>query len=211
MYSALKAGEARQHSSKSYNKATWHPDIQVASMDVQGAHGVQFQTTGRYSSERHRIELLPEETLYLVERGGLECWTEEGIAMSTQHVWAVTFGGGSLSLEQYQVRSYSSSTYKKALIGTIQVYAYLRRLGYSVHRASMGYQAKDPISAAFSSSTLWSRVWQRLRSVFTWPIHVLHRFGYHTALVGTLVRRILPLKPVTNSLLSGVRWNTYCR
>lgn len=103
MFAALQAGEARQHSSRSYNRATWHPELQLASMEVHGAHGVAFQTLGRYSSERQRIELWPEETLYLVERGGLECWTEEGVAMSTQHVWAVAFSGGSLTLEQYQV------------------------------------------------------------------------------------------------------------
>lgn len=74
-------------------------------MDVQGTHGIHFQTMGRYEASRQRIELLPEETLFLVERGGLECWTEEGVPMSAQHVWMAAFTSGILSCEQYQVFS----------------------------------------------------------------------------------------------------------
>lgn len=104
MYTALRLGQTRTHNSKSYNKATWHPELARASMSVEGVHGIHFQTMGRYIAQRQRIELLPEELLYLVERGALECWTEEGVPMSAQHVFMVAFTSGILTFEQYQVR-----------------------------------------------------------------------------------------------------------
>lgn len=64
-----------------------------------------------------RLELLPEEALYLVERGALFCWRasslvspnfeepEEmaGVPMSVQEAYADMIGKEDLSLEKYQV------------------------------------------------------------------------------------------------------------
>ncbi|KAG6909749.1 hypothetical protein DXG01_015465 [Tephrocybe rancida] len=64
-----------------------------------------------------RVELLPEEIIYLVERGSLLCWkgsvldlsgtqTEmAGPPMSVQQVYAEMLGVGGLTLERLQVRS----------------------------------------------------------------------------------------------------------
>ena len=71
-----------------------------------------------------RLELLPEEALYLVERGALFCWKEhdliaqntqqgssledvEGYPMSVQQSYAEMIGREDLTLERYQVRCFS--------------------------------------------------------------------------------------------------------
>ena len=71
-----------------------------------------------------RLELLPEEALYLVERGALFCWKEhnliakntpqgssledvEGSPMSVQQAYTEMVGREDLTLERYQVRSVS--------------------------------------------------------------------------------------------------------
>ena len=66
-----------------------------------------------------RLELLPEEALYLVERGSMFCWKEEGeeaiveagvlpdgvdgTPMTVQQAYAEMIGRGDLTLERYQV------------------------------------------------------------------------------------------------------------
>ena len=80
-------------------------------------HGIHFQVMGHHHHGRRRTELWPEEALYLVDRGNLECWTEEGVPMSAQHAWSSMIGAAELTLERYLV------------------YAHLRRLGYAVLRA----------------------------------------------------------------------------
>ena len=74
-----------------------------------------------------RLELLPEEALYLVERGALFCWKEhelfsentqqmspledvEGSPMSVQQAYAEMIGRENLTLERYQVRLFFSGT-----------------------------------------------------------------------------------------------------
>ena len=68
-----------------------------------------------------RLELLPEEALYLIERGAMFCWKEhdlltrnapqgsplkdmEGSPMSVQQAYAEMIGREGLTLERYQVR-----------------------------------------------------------------------------------------------------------
>jgi len=63
-----------------------------------------------------RLELLPEEAMYLVERGSLFCWKEsdmvssvpsieriEGVPMTVQQVHTEMIGLEDLTLEKYQV------------------------------------------------------------------------------------------------------------
>jgi tRNA-splicing endonuclease subunit Sen54 len=66
-------------------------------------HGVHFSTMGRYEGARKRLELLPEEALYLLDRGTVECWTEQGVPMSVQQGFAEMIGTEDLTLERYQV------------------------------------------------------------------------------------------------------------
>ena len=73
-----------------------------------------------------RLELLPEEAIYLIERGSLFCWREsdtdysdnvkkdgenpfeiiEGAPMTVQQAFSEMIGKEGLTLEKYQVRSY---------------------------------------------------------------------------------------------------------
>ena len=66
-----------------------------------------------------RLELLPEEAIYLVERGSLFCWRTmessmigisgldgmEGSPMTVQQVFAEMIGQDGLSSEKYQVHA----------------------------------------------------------------------------------------------------------
>jgi len=78
-----------------------------------------------------RLELLPEEALYLVERGALFCWKEhdliakntqqgssledvEGSPMSVQQSYAEMIGKEDLTLERYQVRLFSRGQARSA-------------------------------------------------------------------------------------------------
>lgn len=78
------------------------------------------QTPDEPASEKiqKRLELLPEEALYLVERGAMFCWKEhesfdthnlrpeemQGSPMSVQQAFAEMIGKEDLTLEKYQVR-----------------------------------------------------------------------------------------------------------
>jgi len=69
------------------------------------------------------VWLLPEETIYLVERGNMQCWWEDGIPMTLQAVYTACLeaAGG---LDSYQV------------------YAYLKRCGYIIYR-SLGSNGQE--------------------------------------------------------------------
>lgn len=71
-------------------------------MNVQDTHGIHFNSLGQYNSLRSRIELLPEEALYMVERGSLECWTQEDVAMSAQQAFSCMLEKGDLTIDKYQ-------------------------------------------------------------------------------------------------------------
>ncbi|OAV91533.1 hypothetical protein PTTG_04073 [Puccinia triticina 1-1 BBBD Race 1] len=144
LFTALSAG-VRGHSSRDHVRCVWtsrkrgerYEDEPVVPPYVDGtAKGVLFSSIGRWSRERKRLELSPEELLYLVERGTVECWTAEdrasgqgAVPMTVQHAWAEIMGTSQLSLERYQV------------------YAYLKRLGYIVLR-------KEHVDSIWRSQTL---------------------------------------------------------
>lgn len=115
----------RDFISKSISCAVWCPSI--ARAHVTSARGVHFGSMGHSvprpplkegSFATHkRLELLPEEALYLVERGTLLCTKEsdvlksdmlgmqavDGAPMSVQQAFAEMIGSEDLSLEKYQV------------------------------------------------------------------------------------------------------------
>lgn len=119
--------------SKSVSYAVWYPNLARAHVTV--ARGVHFTSMGhsvqRPSSSsspstasgkslKKRLELLPEETLYLAEKGALFCWkascddgpgenvvdwdsSSQGAPMSVQQAYAEMIGTGDLTLDRYQV------------------------------------------------------------------------------------------------------------
>ena len=72
--------------------------------------------TGKGSTKpQKRLELLPEEAVYLIERGALFCWKDvqvdltglgdvEGAPMTVQQAFAEMIGKQDLTLEKYQVK-----------------------------------------------------------------------------------------------------------
>ncbi|KAK6540411.1 tRNA-splicing endonuclease subunit sen54 [Orbilia ellipsospora] len=135
MFQALSV--ERMHTGKNRLTATWHPTRRLAK--IHTTHGTHFKSMGRADSTGTTY-LLPEELIYMVERGSLECFYHEpddsidlNVPMSVQAVYAAALEstGG---LERYQV------------------YAHLRRYGYIVYRnpkeqydelfKSVGYQNK---------------------------------------------------------------------
>jgi hypothetical protein len=121
---------------KSLSHAIWYPAL--ARAHVPAARGVHFASLGHSVAraapltqssnadcadaqsrskpgEHKRLELLPEETLYLVERGSLACaFAYDDMdpaleaarpAMSVQQAFAAMIGTEGLTLERYQVRA----------------------------------------------------------------------------------------------------------
>lgn len=182
MFEALKA--TRTVSSKNISYGIWYPDLSRTHVTV--ARGVHFSSIG-HSAPRHteeedynepatskskiqkRLELLPEEAIYLVERGSMFCWKNAptisnarkidstvfdcpitGPPMSVQHVYTEMIGRECLTLEKYQV------------------YAYLKRLGYAVMRAEPP-DLYYPIPAPFlqTPSQTSPSISQRVISLFS--------------------------------------------
>lgn len=132
--------ELMRYRSKTISYGIWY-----SSMDrvhVTTAHGIHFSTMG-YSISRtvqcnntnnetqgpssklpKRLELLPEEALYLIERGALFCYKSvssevsltdpssyetqsPGVPMSVQEAFAEMIGREELTLERYQVTDFA--------------------------------------------------------------------------------------------------------
>jgi hypothetical protein len=128
--------------SKTISYGIWYPSIDR--VHVTTAHGIHFSTMGhsisrtvqcdntdnesRGSSSKlpKRLELLPEEALYLIERGALFCYKSlsggaslvypsnyktqsPGGPMSVQQAFAEMIGREELTLERYQVIDLRSS------------------------------------------------------------------------------------------------------
>jgi tRNA-splicing endonuclease subunit Sen54 len=133
----------RLHQAKSHLVAQYCPDASRyggACVRVDNAHGPHFRTIGR-GDNKNRVWLLPEEALYLIERGSLDIrWSDRQLRgagggdqvedeenhedeplgelpMSVQGAYASLIGRSGLTLERYQV------------------FAGLKRLGYTVVRA----------------------------------------------------------------------------
>lgn len=91
---------------------------------IEQPKGPNLRTIGKGDSQG-RLSLLPEETLYLVERGSLDLrWRSdelEGIPLSLQAAYAYLLGNQGLTLERYTV------------------YTGLKRSGYVVHRGPAWY------------------------------------------------------------------------
>ncbi|KAG2123798.1 tRNA-splicing endonuclease subunit sen54 N-term-domain-containing protein, partial [Suillus clintonianus] len=166
MFDALKADRAI--SSKSASYGIWCP--QISRVHVTVARGIHFSVMGHSAARpaptengstklQKRLELLPEEALYLIERGALFCWKDiqvdltglgdvEGAPMSVQQAFAEIIGKEDLTLEKYQV------------------FAYLRRLGYVVTRTdppSPSYPVPPPRLTSDGALSFF----RRLSSIFS--------------------------------------------
>ncbi|KAJ0424883.1 hypothetical protein BJY00DRAFT_298854 [Aspergillus carlsbadensis] len=130
---------------------------------VTNPKGGQFKTIGQ-ADRWNRVWLLPEEALYLLERGSLDVrWPrgavgegdeddieDSGIPMSLQAVYACFIGHSGLTMERFSV------------------YTGLRRLGYSVFRAP-GWSQSDAAGSAgqHEAGQLIKRQGPGLMGIFT--------------------------------------------
>ncbi|KAI7380713.1 hypothetical protein KC328_g12633, partial [Hortaea werneckii] len=152
----------RVHQAKGYTVATYHPETNMAY--TYNPKGVLFSRIGQIfavnedplgnENRGSRMWLLPEEVLFLLERGAIDVrWPPEeadedprGLPMSLQGAYAVFIGdeeahAGALSFERFSV------------------YSGLRRMGYTVHRAPT-WAGPGPPSAKECFAPLTRRTWQ---------------------------------------------------
>ncbi|KAL2870665.1 tRNA-splicing endonuclease subunit sen54 N-term-domain-containing protein [Aspergillus lucknowensis] len=149
---------------------------------VTNPKGQLFRTIGQ-ADRWSRIWLLPEEALYLLERGSLDIrWPrcavgdgeeddveDSGIPMSLQAAYACFLGHGGLTMERFSV------------------YTGLRRLGYTVIRAP-GWTQDSNIEAAGAKSSdelenqLLRRQGPGLAGIFTRFLEWLHASPPTTAM-----------------------------
>ncbi|KAG8705536.1 tRNA-splicing endonuclease subunit sen54 [Ceratobasidium sp. 394] len=149
MFEALRG--SRGASSKTISYAIWYPNIARAHVVV--ARGTHFLTLGHSAvrpsnsanlepgKPQKRLELMPEEALYLMERGSLFCWRESEAPEDL-----LTHSSNTLDLEDYDTSYGVPMTVQQAFaemigvegleLGCYIVYAYLKRLGYIVGRAT---------------------------------------------------------------------------
>lgn len=169
MFDTLKA--TRTISSKAVSYAIWYPSIGRAHVTL--AKGIHFSAMG-HSAPRpvgvekiyKRLELLPEEAIYLVERGSLFCWKDVGLDLA--HAGLENIPGAPMTVQQVyaEMLGVENLTLEK-----LQVYTYLKRLGYAVTRAnppSSYYPTPPPWpTQALADKTTPSRsIIQRILSIF---------------------------------------------
>ncbi|PPQ85172.1 hypothetical protein CVT25_004179 [Psilocybe cyanescens] len=200
--------------SKAVSYATWHPDI--ARTHVTVARGIHFSNMGHSApisvlgedgnfKIQKRLELLPEEAIYLIERGSLFCWKDidldmglipgmtevNGSPMTVQQAFSEMIGREDLTLEKFQV------------------YAYLKRLGYVVTRTNppdshypvppsrlLSKPTSSILARIKSFFPLWlSSVTRTIFGAFNWwkPVHI-SRWLHHDKGYASLFRamRFLP-------------------
>lgn len=140
---------------------------------VPNPKGQYFKSMGR-ADRWNRVWLLPEEALYLIERGSLDIrWpvsvtgptAEEGeedlgIPMSLQAAYACFTGRGGLSVERFSV------------------YTGLRRLGYTVIRAPGWDDESDEVQDEESAP-------QQGLGIFGRFLHWLHNWNNSTGITTT--------------------------
>ncbi|KAI5991159.1 tRNA-splicing endonuclease subunit sen54 N-term-domain-containing protein [Pisolithus albus] len=194
MFETLRA--ERGISSKSASYGIWYPS--VTRVHVVTSRGVHFASmghsvsrpsgnsgntepeSGKNRNTETRLELLPEEAIYLIERGALFCYksipgnpsrinlenveeTSPGAPMTVQQAYAEMIGREDMSLERYQV------------------YAYLRRLGFVLMRAKPPTSALPVVpSGSPCLPAAWaSNIWQTIVKSFSYLfLKVLNVVGW---------------------------------
>ena len=136
-----------------------------------------------------RLELLPEEALYLVERGSLFVTKLsstlksvipgmddiDGAPMSVQQAFAEMIGTEDLLLEKYQVLLHVLfSIFLIFFYHCHQVFAYLKRLGFSVTRAEAP-TSYYPSAQPYVTHRPTTSFLQRLSSWFHSYVYRFHR------------------------------------
>lgn len=139
MYNAISV--EREMTGKSYIRATWHAELGLGSLHAHDARGAMFKGLGKTDSAQNTW-LLPEELLFMIDRGNLECFYQsEDIPMSLQAAYAECL----------------------PLIGLdcFQVYSHLKRAGFHVLRSPPCLQETE--SGGPGRSILNARFWSTVQ------------------------------------------------
>ncbi len=124
MYSVFKGSEDRlQDRLSEFITAVWHHDRGQAYVDKP--KGRLFMNVGIPVSGG-AFWLMPEETIWMVERGSMICFDKDGVQLSVSQCYAACLEA--LCIEKIQVILWYSSDE--------QVYTDLKRSGYIVRRAA---------------------------------------------------------------------------
>ncbi|KAH8834252.1 hypothetical protein DL96DRAFT_1579986 [Flagelloscypha sp. PMI_526] len=171
MMSVLRTAE-RKSISKAMSFGVWDPQISRSYVTIP--RGILWNTMGHSAphGKRRRLELLPEETLYMIERGNLWC-TLEGQHCSSDNANEEVIGPP-ISAEQ----AFTSMIGREGLtLERYQVYAYLKRLGYIVTRTTAPND-HYPVPPPFVPQTFQQTAttfWQSVRDLFVAPFRAMHR------------------------------------
>lgn len=190
--------------SKNVSYAIWMPELARAHMTLaRGNHLLSvghsapqdawarenYESVSSKDKLAKRVELLPEETLYLIERGSMFCWKQDdpavpiepgceeqlGSPMTVQQAYAEMIGKEEITLEKYQVSTEMCVSWKSGNSDVIQVFAYLKRLGYVVTRArapNKFYPVPPPYKASVKSGQQ-RNILSRICESFLWPFRAL--------------------------------------
>ena len=150
MHSALSF--TRVHPSKYKVTGTLHAVNSITTIENQ--KGQHFRTMGK-ADGTGRLHLLPEETLYLLERGSLDLrWSTgdghpmHGMSLSLQSAYASLLESSGLTLEKYTV------------------YAGLKRSGYVVQRSGTWNQPLGKYGSSGDSTLLGGLWWSNFRWLY---------------------------------------------
>ncbi|KAF8326872.1 tRNA-splicing endonuclease subunit sen54 N-term-domain-containing protein [Cantharellus anzutake] len=200
MVDALKG--VRGTSSKNMSYAVWLPGLSRA--QVFQSRGIHFNNMGhsvrrlvKYDPGEKprtvtRLELLPEEALYLLERGTLTCYkatsNDEGDALSDpSNIASLLASGATISAQQAYAEFIGT---EDLTLERYQCYAYLKRLGFIITRAvsplsSPSYPQPPPYGPSEKSSLQAPSIWktilsclQRVRSHLTQIFVCPHHTGW---------------------------------
>jgi tRNA-splicing endonuclease subunit Sen54 len=120
---------------------------------------------GEASKIHKRLELLPEEALYLVERGTLFCTKEsstlksnvpgsediEGAPMSVQQAFAEMIGTEDLSLEKYQVCYLYRPSCVISINGLLSGFCIFKKIRLLCHARRTSYALLSVCTALYRS------------------------------------------------------------
>jgi tRNA-splicing endonuclease subunit Sen54 len=208
--------------SKSLSHALVTPDSPFPQLLISRGHvldtlGITVRPPG---GGKGRIELLPEEALYLAERGSLQIWNgsaptpEEpdlgtwsdvefgvrgAVEMSVLEVFGAFMGREGLSWQRYQA------------------YAYLKRLGYTVQRTrrfipTHFLPAEEPVPAGVAArmAGLWACLCSAVRRLVGRVRARLPSLTGGITGVGLALGRVFSSNPLRATILGSWSGQTYC-
>ncbi|EIW67947.1 hypothetical protein TREMEDRAFT_14304, partial [Tremella mesenterica DSM 1558] len=128
----------RGGSSKAISHAVYDPTSEAPYPKMLITRGHIYDSLGiavRKGKGKSSVQLLPEESLYLLERGSLQIWVgpegDDGIGQ-----WDEEFQGVKGAVEMSVMEGYGNFLGREGLTWErYQAYAYLKRLGYTVQRS----------------------------------------------------------------------------